>query len=306
MSDALGITQFSIVPVEAWADTRLTLECMRVLGALLSFRTRNTDTVWPSREALSARCGGMHVVNVSKATSKLCELGWLQKVGDGGNSRAARYKITVPELSTVAESATNTIVADSATTPPETIAESATSLVADSARGIEHTTEHTNKSNTPAGAQARDALVERGVSAETADRWLLIRENKKQVTDVAALELIRQEAEQAGISFAKAVECCVENMWAWFKASWYAKLPSSGTSCGGAHDPPKASAVMDWSDTPAGVLKRGSELGLEPYAGESQAAYRGRVKNADWQVVRKVSKQRMAKVKDVTGVGKHG
>lgn len=46
---------FSIVPLEVWADKRLTLKQMRVLGVLFSFRGKNTDTVWPSRAQIAER-----------------------------------------------------------------------------------------------------------------------------------------------------------------------------------------------------------------------------------------------------------
>ncbi len=140
------VNVFSIVPIEMLADRRLTLWHLRVLIALLSFRSKNTDCVWPSRETLAERCGGMHLTNVSKVTSELCELGWLTKEGTGGKSRATRYRITVPDLETVAESAT---VADSATQPTQTVAESTTQTVADSATGKEETSELTTKSNIP-------------------------------------------------------------------------------------------------------------------------------------------------------------
>lgn len=94
----------------------------------------------------------MHLTNVSKVTSELCELGWLVKDGNGGKSRATRYRITVPDLQTVADSAT---VAESATQPPQTVADSATQTVADSARGKEETNELTTKSNKPIPAASK-------------------------------------------------------------------------------------------------------------------------------------------------------
>lgn len=123
MSDPMTI--FAIVPVAAFLDKRLTLKQLRVLGALLSFRSKSSNTVWPSREAIAERCG-MHLSSISTATSALERLGWLVKEGKGGFSKASRYTITVPH--TVAQSAT---VAD-----PATVAHSATSTVDDSARGM--------------------------------------------------------------------------------------------------------------------------------------------------------------------------
>jgi len=151
---------FSMVPIEMLADRRLTLWHMRVLIALLSFRAKNTDHVWPSREALAERCGGMHANNVTKVTSELCKLGWLTKIGDGGRSRSARYRITVPDLETQADSATvygvGETQADSASETTETQAESASETQAESARGLqEQTREQTNKINRPPSAASK-------------------------------------------------------------------------------------------------------------------------------------------------------
>lgn len=90
---------FSIVPIEAWQDKRLRLESLRVLGVLLSFRGKDTNTIWPSRQAIADRCG-MPLAKISEATSDLERLGWVKKEGRGGYSKATRYTITVPEIVT--------------------------------------------------------------------------------------------------------------------------------------------------------------------------------------------------------------
>jgi Helix-turn-helix domain len=144
---------FAIMPVEAFMDQRLTLTQYRVLGALLSFRGRDTGVVWPSREALSARTG-LPVAKISYATTALCRLGWLTKEGCGGRSRSCHYRITVPaELTTLAESALNddqNTVPESGTVYQNTVPESGTvnplngtrigyETVPESGRGIEET-----------------------------------------------------------------------------------------------------------------------------------------------------------------------
>lgn len=98
---------FSIAPIEICLDDRLTKMQIKVLLALLSFRAKNTDVVWPKRETLSARCGYCPSV-ISRVTSQLVELGWLQKVGGGGYSKSCEYRITVPSLETVTNSETVT------------------------------------------------------------------------------------------------------------------------------------------------------------------------------------------------------
>ncbi len=55
---------FAYMPIEAFMDKRLTLEQLRVLGALFSFRGKNTNVVWPSRQQIAARCG-MHLSNIN-------------------------------------------------------------------------------------------------------------------------------------------------------------------------------------------------------------------------------------------------
>lgn len=97
MKDDEQIYPFAIVPSEVVMDTRLTLEAMRVLVTLYSFRNKNTGLTFPSREKIAARCG-MHPSNISAATTKLVELGWLIKKGKGGYSKPTSYDIIVPEV----------------------------------------------------------------------------------------------------------------------------------------------------------------------------------------------------------------
>lgn len=98
---------FSIVPIELIQDKRLAFRHTKVMIAILSFRGRNTDLVWPSREKIAERCG-MDVNRISAVTTELVELGWLQKEGDGGRSRPCRYWVTVPDLETLTDPVTLT------------------------------------------------------------------------------------------------------------------------------------------------------------------------------------------------------
>jgi len=104
---------FSIVPIEACQDSRLGKMQLRVLIALLSFRAKNTDIVWPSREQISSRCGYNKIV-ITRVTTQLVKLGWLVKVGKGGFSKSCKYQITVPNLVAVdgAETVTNSVTVD--------------------------------------------------------------------------------------------------------------------------------------------------------------------------------------------------
>ena len=94
--------KFIITPREIIEDTRLTLWHIKVLLALYSFRNKNTDLVYPSRESITKRCG-IRPNSISTTTSELVKLGWLEKTGMEGR-RA--YRVTVPNFSTLQESCT--------------------------------------------------------------------------------------------------------------------------------------------------------------------------------------------------------
>lgn len=211
---------FAFIPVEVIQDKRLTFEQTRVLIALFSFRGKNTNTVWPSREAISQRCR-MHISNISKATKALEDLGWLIKVGTGGFSKSTRYTIEVPEK-IVAESAT---VAQSAT---QTVAESATSTVAQSARGKELTSELTSElTNIEARQSDRSKKTKVGrpsdVDEQIWEDWLQLRKTKKAPVTQTAIDGISREAMKAGYTLEQALEACCSNGWQGFKAEWVNK-----------------------------------------------------------------------------------
>ena len=94
--------KFIIAPREIIEDKRLTLWHIKVLLALYSFRNKNTDLVYPSRESIAKRCG-IRPNSISTTTSELVKLGWLEKTGREGR-RA--YRVTVPDFSTLQESCT--------------------------------------------------------------------------------------------------------------------------------------------------------------------------------------------------------
>lgn len=163
---------FSIVPIEVWADKRLTLKQMRVLGVLFSFRNKNTDIVWPSRIQIAERCG-MSVCHISTATTDLERLGWLRKDGKGGHSKSTRYAITVPDfvdVKTVPESGT---AADSETVPDSgtvldcgTVPESGTGGVPESGTRLRVPESGTGKEQTSEQTRVVDVAP---VSRKTAD-----------------------------------------------------------------------------------------------------------------------------------------
>jgi hypothetical protein len=72
------------------SDPRINLREFRVYTALLTFPTNEAGERWPSRETLG-KMTGLPPKVVSRTTSRLQELGWLAKSGDGGRSNTARY-----------------------------------------------------------------------------------------------------------------------------------------------------------------------------------------------------------------------
>lgn len=116
----MTIQIFSFMPVEVFADARLTLTQLRVLGVIYSFRSKDTNIAFPKREAISKRCG-ISVTKISTATTALENYGWLKKTGKGGFGLPVQYRVcfpeTIPSSGTVAES--GTVTKSGTTTMPE-------------------------------------------------------------------------------------------------------------------------------------------------------------------------------------------
>ena len=81
---------------EVIQDGRLTLLQLKVLLALYSYRNKDTSLCFPSRGAISKRTG-IRITCISKTTTELVKLGWLEKFWDV-SAKKYIYKITVPEL----------------------------------------------------------------------------------------------------------------------------------------------------------------------------------------------------------------
>ncbi len=138
--------RFSILPIEVLKDTRLTLRDLRVLLALHAFKNQD-GRCWPSRGLLAALTG-LPERRITNVTTRLAVLGWLSKEGNGGRSRACRYRLGVPETvtRTVTVSAQETVpksVAvselETVTDLDETVTDSVTKTVTDLVTGIEQT-----------------------------------------------------------------------------------------------------------------------------------------------------------------------
>ena len=108
---------FAKLPVEVFRDARLSARDLRILGLLYAFANRE-GRCWPSRRQLAA-LSGLPLGRVSTTTTRLARFGWLTKTGNGGRSRACRYRlhqpetltdaVTVPEVVTVTEPVTQTV-----------------------------------------------------------------------------------------------------------------------------------------------------------------------------------------------------
>ncbi len=109
---------FSIVPVEMIKDDRLNKNDFKVLIAILSFRNKNTNLCMPSREKLSERCH-LPVTKISVITSRLVNLGWLEKEGKGGFGKSCRYTFKVPDF--LDETVTETVTVPKTETVTETV-----------------------------------------------------------------------------------------------------------------------------------------------------------------------------------------
>lgn len=232
---------FGIVPVEVMMDNRLTLETMRVLVTLFSFRNKLTGLAFPSRDAISERCG-MHPANISAATTKLVELGWLVKTGAGGYSKSTKYDIQIPEK--VAEQATiykakcearkQIKVAQSATVAEQaTLVQSATREgspigyhpLAESATRKEQTNitdKVTENTITPPKKSPSENLLSE-IDPQIAADFLAIRKAKNLPLTKTAFHGIEREAEKLGYSLEKALTICCERGWGGFNASWVLK-----------------------------------------------------------------------------------
>ena len=255
---------FGIVPVEVAMDQRLTLQQMRVLLALYTFRNRNTELTHPTREAISERTG-MALTKISKATTDLERLGWLTKVGNGGRSQATRYRVHVPETLTDSDTVSKTktvpervavsaheTVTDSVTVPKSvTVTDSALNgdrlgyeTVTDSGRGKEHTKNIPEQKEKSARTRATPPRPD-GVDEQVWLDWLALRRGKRAPVTGTVLDGARQEAQQAGVTLEAFLrEWCLRGTQglkaAWLRQSHIAQPHPSNAKYAGA-----AAAIFD-------------------------------------------------------------
>lgn len=213
---------FSIVPVEAAFDHRLTAMQYRVLISILSFRNKNTDTCYPKRESIAARCG-YSVGNVSKVTAQLVDMGWLRKVGRGGRSMPTTYQVTVPE--TVSNPETVSDLETVSNPASKTVSNPDAKTVSGLDRGKEQTKEQTKeqkKRSTRANGIDRPA----GVSEEVWRDALAHRVKIKAPLSTTAWRRMEPELralEAEGWNPDDVIGEWLANGWRAFKADWIRK-----------------------------------------------------------------------------------
>ncbi len=143
---------FIVAPIEVLTDDMLTDPERRVLLALFSFRGKDTNTVWPSLNAIAERAHINDLARVSKITSSLASKGWLTKKKRGFTG-CNEYSLCVPDR-----------LDDKSNLAPDTKLEPSTNsnLVSDTKSNLapdtkykEDTNEHTIEQTNTVGEQSK-------------------------------------------------------------------------------------------------------------------------------------------------------
>lgn len=222
---------FAMMPVEAFLDHRLSLIQLRILGAIFTWRDKNTNVAKVYRHQIRERCGYSDRT-ISENTSKLQKNGWLEKLGDGGRGLQTTYRVTVPELGTVPE--------------PGTVPGPAHKRFPDRRKNgsrTGNTLQNNYRTTTEEGSARTDAEVSPGeppkpkpkpkaritasdlktdydVPASIAAEFLQIRRDKRLTLTPTAMNRLCKQFEKAGLSVVEGIELCCERSWAGFNASW--------------------------------------------------------------------------------------
>ena len=241
---------FGIVPVEVAMDSRLSLQQMRVLLALYTFRNKNTEMAHPTRQEIAERTG-MAITKISTATTDLERLGWLTKVGNGGRSQATRYRVHVPE--TVSEQVT--------VTESETVTESARNgyrigneTVPESVTGKEQTIQ-TRTDKKTARVTAPTFHVPDWINKTHWDAWhsCAKRKNASDAQKQMAVDKLGSWRQQ-GIDHAAALENAAIAGW---QGLFKPDVPAAAMTPGRRSNAPPhkyaaaAAAIFDFDDNPA-------------------------------------------------------
>jgi hypothetical protein len=142
---------YGVIPIEVFTDLRLSLRDIRVLGVLYAHDMDRDGECHPSRKII-AEMTGMSICRVSVATTRLCQFGWLRKLGKGGKSKTTRYEfIHVVGKKKVVDSTTlDKTVTDSVTVSDnKTVTESDTKTVTESVTRFSMEKKHGEKTIYP-------------------------------------------------------------------------------------------------------------------------------------------------------------
>lgn len=182
---------------------------MRVLIALLSFRNKTTNLTCPSREKLAERAN-LNLSHVTRTTSELCKLGWLEKTGNGAFSQSARYEICIPEFDEG-----GTLI------QRRGVRQIGAGGYADLAQGKEQTrrTDKINRQEEQSKKIQTNFFT--GINPQIVDDYLALRKSKKGgAMTQTAFDGLQREANKAGYSIEQALKTCCERSWVGFKADW--------------------------------------------------------------------------------------
>lgn len=231
---------FAIVPWDVAADDRLTARELRVLIALLSFRTRATGLFFATRAQIAERCG-LPQPRISTTTTSLEAKGYLRKHGRGGRGKAANYEFTMPpktvtevvtvtEVETVTGLGLNGYQVGNLNGYPrgvhtETHTETHTERKTNTARAGRSAA---SRAHTSAREAAAPSVCPDDVESQTWGDWLAVRKAKRAGPVTATvLAAMRREAARAGISTEAAVRTCAERGWQGFRADWMQQRPQA-------------------------------------------------------------------------------
>lgn len=129
----------------------------------------------------------------------------------------------------------------------------------------------------PLGAREREeeelkaktvvAALPPDIDPQVAADFKALRNKQKAPITATVIKGIQREASKAGISLQDALAMCCERSWRGFKADWVKEAPGK---VNGSQGPP-------WWASDAGVIAKGSELGLTAKPGESIYDFKGRI-----------------------------
>lgn len=283
-----------IAPLEALTDSRLSDPERRVLLSLFSFRGRDTNTVWPSLEAIAGRANIADKTRVSKLTSSLEKKGWLTKKKrgfTGGNE----YVLTAPKLERGANLGSETKLGQNTNSNLDSDTNSnLDSAAKNKEQYIEQTIEQTNK-NTGSDEQEPKPNLDSAAKLDVKAKPRKTKKPRTRTTDLDFSSWPQMPSEQVwadykklrqakrapvsqtvinsmgreltalathGITVDQALEVCITKGWQGLKADWvinHLKTTDWVSPTGGNRGPHKSA----FKPTPADIIREQAIRNLE-------------------------------------------